>query len=58
LKTFTRRYYPYGNFLSHTLGYVNKDGEPQYGIEQYFDPFLRGEDGQIVGRASAWIGQV
>lgn len=58
LETFTRRYYPYGNFLSHTLGYVNKDGEAQYGIEQYFDPFLRGEDGQIVGRASAWIGQV
>lgn len=58
LETFTRRYYPYWSFLSHTLGYVNRDGNSQYGIEQYFDSFLRGQDWKIVGRASAWIGQV
>ncbi|HRX64037.1 MAG TPA: penicillin-binding protein 2 [Candidatus Absconditabacterales bacterium] len=58
LESYTKRYYPYGNFLSNVLGYVDKNGESFYGIEQYFDDVLRGKDGKIIGRASAWIGNV
>jgi len=58
LEPYTRRYYPYGDFMSHILGYVNKNDQVYYGIEQFFDHFLRGKDGQIIWRASAWIWQV
>ncbi|HPC34800.1 MAG TPA: hypothetical protein PLP73_03970, partial [Candidatus Absconditabacterales bacterium] len=58
LETFVNRYYPYGSFLSNVLGYVDKNGTAFYGIEQYFDDMLRGKDGKIIGRTSAWIGGV
>jgi cell division protein FtsI/penicillin-binding protein 2 len=58
LEATSRRYYQYGSFLSNVLGYVDKNGDAFYGIEQYFDSLLRGHDGKIVGRASAWIGPV
>lgn len=58
LEPYVQRYYPFGSFLSHVLGYVNKNGEVFYGIEQYFNNFLAWQNGEIVGRASAWIGQV
>ena len=56
LEPFVKRYYPYGDLLSNTLGYVDKNGVAYYGIEQYFDESLRGIDGKIVGRASSFIG--
>ena len=37
---------------------VDKNGNSFYGIEQYFDPLLRGKDGKIIGRSSSWIGNV
>ena len=40
LEPFTQRYYPFGSFLSNVLGYVNKNGQVFYGIEQYFDNLL------------------
>lgn len=55
LESFSRRYYQYGSFLSNVLGFVDKNGTALYGIEQYFDSILRGKDGKIVWRASAWI---
>ncbi len=58
LEPFVKRYYPYGDLLSNTLGYVDKNGVAYYGIEQYFDESLRGIDGKIVGRASSFIGWV
>ncbi|HKL43929.1 MAG TPA: penicillin-binding protein 2 [Candidatus Absconditabacterales bacterium] len=58
LESYVNRYYPYGSFLSNVLGYVDKNDEAYYGIEQYFDDILRGKDGKIIGRASAWIGNV
>lgn len=42
LEPFTSRYYPYGDFMSNILGYVNRSGVAFYGIEQYFDNILRG----------------
>ncbi|MBP7884994.1 hypothetical protein KAZ93_02355 [Patescibacteria group bacterium] len=47
LESYTRRYYPYNNFMSHILGYVDKDGNPLYGTEQYFNDLLKGVDGKI-----------
>jgi len=55
LEPYTSRYYPYWSFLSNVLWYVDKNGVAFYGIEQYFDDMLRGKDGKIIWRASAWI---
>ncbi len=58
LEETTRRYYPYGTFMSHILGFVDEQWQPYYGIEAYFDRQLRGADGKIVGRSSPRVGQV
>lgn len=42
-----KRYYPNGAFLSHTLGYVDKDGVPRMGLEAYWNDLLQGVDGRI-----------
>lgn len=55
LESYTTRYYPYSSFLSNVLWYVDKNWVAFYGIEQYFDEMLRGKDGKIIGRTSAWI---
>ena len=52
LEPFVKRYYPYGDLLSNTIGYVDKNGIAYYGIEQYFDEALRGKEGRIIGRSS------
>lgn len=36
-----RRVYPYGNLLSHTVGYVGLDNKGLAGIEKFFDQRLR-----------------
>ena len=54
LESYTRRYYPYNNFMSHILGYVDKDGNPLYGTEQYFNDLLKGVDGKIEWRSASW----
>jgi cell division protein FtsI/penicillin-binding protein 2 len=41
------RYYPYGQFSSNTLGFVDKNGQAFYGIEQYYNELLAGKDGEI-----------
>ena len=43
----SQRYYPYGDFLSHTLGYVGIDNQGLSGIELEYDDILTGEDGAI-----------
>lgn len=40
-----QRVYPDGSLLAHVLGFVNFDGEAQYGLEAYYDRYLRGESG-------------
>lgn len=39
------RFYPHENFASHLLGFVNRDGEGQYGIEGYYNEVLQGKQG-------------
>ncbi len=41
------RTYPQGALAAQTLGFVNDDGEGQYGVEQYLDETLRGTPGEL-----------
>ena len=39
------RVYPGEALAAHLLGYLNKEGAPQMGVEHYMDFYLRGQDG-------------
>lgn len=41
------RTYPQGTLAAQTLGFVNDDGQGQYGIEQALDERLRGRAGEL-----------
>lgn len=41
----TKRYYPFGDFLTQVLGYTTIDNIGQSGLELYYDKFLQGIDG-------------
>lgn len=43
----SKRYYPYENLLSHTLGYTGIDNQGLSGIELEYDKYLKGQDGSI-----------
>ena len=58
MESYIKRYYQYWSFLSNVMWFVDKNNNAYYWIEQYFDDILRGKDGKIVWRASAWIGPV
>ncbi len=51
------RYYPEKTLLAHTLGFVgkNKSGEEvgYYGLEQFYDGYLKGQDGWALTEKSA-----
>ena len=48
-----KRYYPYGNMLSHVLGYVGIDNQGLSGLELEYDNYLKGENGAIKYYADA-----
>lgn len=41
----SKRYYPYGDFLTQVLGYTTIDNQGQSGLELYYNKFLQGVDG-------------
>lgn len=41
------RTYPQGRLAAQALGFVNEDGEGQYGIEQFMDEVLAGKPGEL-----------
>lgn len=43
----SKRYYPYGDMLSHVLGYVGIDNQGLSGIELEYDKYLTGKAGAI-----------
>ncbi len=43
-----KRYYPYGNFASHVIGFVGSDNQGLEGIEKVYDDVLSGVPGRIV----------
>jgi len=55
MESYIKRYYQYWSFLSNVMGFVDKSNNAYYGVEQYFDTMLRGKDGKIVWRTSAWM---
>lgn len=47
LQADTQRVYPEGALAAQVLGFVNNDGEGQYGVEQYFNKQLSGTPGVL-----------
>lgn len=43
----SKRYYPHGNLLSHSLGYVGIDNQGLSGLELQYDKYLTGKSGAI-----------
>lgn len=41
------RWYPEGAMAAHVIGFVNNDGEGQYGIEEQYDDALKGKEGLV-----------
>ncbi len=50
------RYYPYWEFMSNVLWYVDKNWEAFYGIEKYFDNILDWIDWEITWRSNRNMG--
>ena len=42
-----KRFYPYGNLLSHSIGYVGIDNQGLSGLEVKYDEYLTGKNGAI-----------
>lgn len=45
-----QRSYPENQTAAHVLGFVNREGKGNYGIEGYYDSELRGESGSVIGQ--------
>ena len=54
----SKRYYPYGETLSHVLGYVGIDNQGLGGIELMYDSYLTGENGAIKYFSDAKGGKI
>ena len=42
------RYYPEGTLAAHVLGFTGSDNQGLYGIEYYYDKYLKGTDGYYL----------
>ncbi|MBQ6058783.1 MAG: PASTA domain-containing protein [Clostridia bacterium] len=49
----SKRYYPYGAFASHVIGFTNVDGEGIEGLESYYNDILVGMPGRIITAKNA-----
>lgn len=43
----SKRHYPFGNYLSHVLGFAGIDNQGLTGLELYYDEQLQGEEGYV-----------
>jgi len=48
-----KRYYPYGNFASHILGFVGNDNQGLGGIEAEYEEELKGAPGRVIALKNA-----
>ncbi len=48
-----KRYYPYGNFASHVIGFTGDDNQGLGGIEMVYDEELKGVPGRVVALKNA-----
>lgn len=49
----TKRFYPYGNFASHIIGFTGMDNQGLDGIEMVMDKYLKGSPGRVVSAKNA-----
>lgn len=49
----SKRHYPFGNYLSHVLGFTGIDNQGLMGLELYYDKELRGKQGSVKFYANA-----
>ncbi|MBR1891473.1 MAG: hypothetical protein IJ811_03145 [Clostridia bacterium] len=45
------RFYPYDDLLCQILGITSSDGEGVFGLEKYYDKYLKGVDGEFLYEA-------
>lgn len=48
-----KRYYPYGSFASHIIGFTDIDNNGLYGIEKTYDKYLNGTPGKWIKSTDA-----
>ncbi|MDR0986673.1 MAG: PASTA domain-containing protein [Ruminococcus sp.] len=44
----TKRYYPQNELAAAVIGFTNYEGDGAYGIEKYYNDFLKGVNGKII----------
>lgn len=49
----TKRYYPQNELAASVIGFVNSDGDGQYGIESYYNEQLSGIPGKVISAKDA-----
>ncbi|MDR6997750.1 cell division protein FtsI/penicillin-binding protein 2 [Neobacillus niacini] len=49
----SKRYYPYGSYLSQVLGFTGVDNQGLMGLEKYYDKELSGKRGSVKFYANA-----
>ncbi|MDP4161577.1 MAG: penicillin-binding transpeptidase domain-containing protein, partial [Bacillota bacterium] len=54
----SKRYYPFGNYLSHVLGFTGIDNQGLMGLELYYDKELSGSGGAVKFYANAKGGRM
>ncbi len=50
----TKRYYPYGTFASHVIGFTGRDNQGLGGIEMVYDDELTGVPGRVITLKNAY----
>ncbi len=50
----TKRYYPQGELAAAVIGFTNFDGDGVYGVESYYNDYLKGVDGKIISAVDAF----
>lgn len=54
----TKRYYPQDNLAASVVGFLNADGDGQYGVEKKYDEYLSGVDGVTISAQDAFGDQM
>ncbi len=49
----TKRVYPYGNLASNVIGFTNSENTGIYGVESYYEEYLKGSSGKIITAQNA-----
>lgn len=49
----TKRFYPYGNLASNVIGFTNSENMGIYGVESFYENYLKGSSGKIITAQNA-----